>query len=430
MQRGWKYFLFAIFVLIFIVVYLQDSGFSTRSREYIKDFLKTHGSGQQTASAIDSSYDETELESSLEQPGFDPLNIPTSHPLAPNPQSPAPVEDASGYQPDKTFFELDLVDYPLPKIDASKLRRVPAHNYKGPGHPTVATFYLSRDSSIYDPYFLSTQEVIYRLLWKPETKSSSHPVVVFVAPYVPDEIRSWFEAVGALVREVDTIAFHPAESSDGGLLAHRFRDVFTKLQMWSQTEFSRIAFLDGDAYPLENVDALLDDKSLVPDQTCHPELLQEEDVPYKDQICSYIFTGARDLTFGDMVNAGVMVLAPNMPMYNLLMRERHNTSNYDPGYPEQAFLSYVFRKDGPFPAGTISSAYNGDPKVKDDGGDLFILHAKLWVLMQGSQHWTDHLFMRTWNELVAFYDGEDFKVMRKMDEVKGEEAARIGRRSG
>ncbi|CAK4020626.1 Hypothetical predicted protein [Lecanosticta acicola] len=429
-QRGWRYLIVALLVLLVIAVYLQDSVFSTKSAEYVKDFLKTHASPDQTASAIDSSFDETELA----QPSFDlPIDPPNEPPASSiDGTTPPAVEENTGYMPDKLFFELELDGFALPSFDTSKLRTLPPHNYKGQGHPTFAAFFLSRNSSLHDPYFLSTHQVIYRLLWKSDTKSATHPVVVFVAPFVPDEIRASFQAAGALVREVETIPFHPETAPDGNLLAHRFRDVFTKLQMWSQTDFSRIAFLDSDAYPLVNIDALLDDQTLIPDQTCRAHLLQEEDVPHTDELCPYVFTGARDLGFSDMVNAGVMVLSPNTAMYTLLMRERQNTSNYDPGYPEQAFLSHIFRPDGPFPAGQISSAWNGDPKVKVDGGELYILHAKLWVIGmgghgggesqgEGKAAWLDGMFSNTWEELRGFYEGEAFLKLREMDGVLVEE---------
>lgn len=421
-QRAWKFLIVAVFVLLVTAVYLQDSTFSTRSKEYFKDFLKTHGASEQSASDVDASFDEPGL-----NPSFDvPTNPPSELSGVDTDGTTPPVfEDDSGYAHDKTFFELDLQDYPLPSFDASKLRETPPHNYKGPGHSTYALLFTSRNSSIHDPYFLSTHEVIYRLLWKPKTRSKSHPVVIFVAPHITQEIRGSFEAVGAIVREVELLPFHP-HTSDGHVLSHRFRDVFTKIRMWSETDFSKIAFIDSDAYPLVNVDALLDDKALVPDQICNPSLLSPEDVAHVDELCGYIFTGARDLGFHSMINAGVMVFTPNHAMYDVLLREMKNTSNFDPGYPEQAFLSYVFREHGPFPAGEISAAWNGDPKYQDEHGDLRILHAKLWILMGLSDHWADGLFMTTWKELLAFYEGEEFARLREMDQVVSEESMRGG----
>lgn len=105
----------------------------------------------------------------------------------------APLQNSkeeSWWFEDKWPFQADVLDdYDLPTFNREELRNYPPHNYKGPGQPTFATFYASRNATDRDPYFVATQQVIYRLLWDPKTKSKNHPVTVFVPKFISEEQR-------------------------------------------------------------------------------------------------------------------------------------------------------------------------------------------------------------------------------------------------
>lgn len=111
---------------------------------------------------------------------------------------------------DKWFFQ-DDVQFPAPKIDVRNLQRFAPHNYQGPGHETFATYLATRNGSIHDPYFCAAQQLIFRLLWEPKIKSRKYPITVFVAPFVDETQREILAAAGALVREIDLVAWHPAD---------------------------------------------------------------------------------------------------------------------------------------------------------------------------------------------------------------------------
>lgn len=86
---------------------------------------------------------------------------------------------------DKWPFEADVLDdYDLPTFDIPNLRNKAPHNYKGPGNPTFATFYASHNATDRNPYFIATQQVIYRHLWDPKTRSRKYPVTVFVPDFI------------------------------------------------------------------------------------------------------------------------------------------------------------------------------------------------------------------------------------------------------
>ncbi|RAL58968.1 hypothetical protein DID88_009259 [Monilinia fructigena] len=82
--------------------------------------------------------------------------------------------------------------------------------------------------------------------------------------------------------------------------------------MWSQTDFDRILFLDADAFPLENIDAMFDVAAPKP---CNA-LRQEADDFFPDGSPSchgeeFLFAGVPQNSDGPLeVNVGAMVFTP------------------------------------------------------------------------------------------------------------------------
>lgn len=306
------------------------------------------------------------------------------------------------------WFQLDLVEYSLPRFDVAKLQSYAPRHYKGPGHETFATLYASRDSSMLDPYFLATQQIIYRLLWDPRSRSNEHPVTVFVAPFITAEQRRYFTAAGAIVREVDLVPFEPVESAN---VAARLMDMFSKLEMWNQTEFSRIAYLDSDAFPVVNIDEIFD---LAPTQMCKEKLLPREDRAHAKEICPYVFTGYMEND--ESTNAGVLVFQPNRAMHARLLRDCQDKTKFDNGLAEQAFLNTAFHRDGPFPPSkALDQRWNISPDAHDRGEEISILHAKLWATWFEEDNWAVNLFNHTWKDMLHLYESPDFELQRAYD---------------
>lgn len=310
----------------------------------------------------------------------------------------------SEFNEEKYAFQQDL-KLENPKFDAHDLRRYKPHNYKGPGHETFATYFSTRDSSMHDPYFLAAQQLAYRLLWDPRSKSAKHPLTVFVAPFISDEQRDLLSAAGALVKELDLVPWHPAVATYA-----RWRDLFSKLNMWEQTDFSKITFLDLDTFPVENIDAIFDNAKT---QQCLPELLPEEDKPKEKEICEYTFTGTEVPGYKE-INVGVMVFNPNKAMHTRLMREYVHTEKYDSKMAEQAFLSFTYRTDGPFPASFVDRTWNGFFPQHDEEGKLKIIHEKLWA-QNDHLPWANKMFPDTWADMRKLYESEEFVDLRKAD---------------
>ncbi|QIW96733.1 hypothetical protein AMS68_002251 [Peltaster fructicola] len=304
-------------------------------------------------------------------------------------------------------WQLDMPWYPLPRFQSVAIVSAP-HNWRGPGHETFATFYASRDASMSDPYFLAAQQMIYRVLWDPKSKSKKYPITIFVAPFVPAEQRAYFAAAGALVRELPLRPFVPNQAGAAG----RLRDMFSKLEMWRQTEFSKITYLDSDAFPLVNVDTLFD---LAKEQTCREQYLPAEDKANVSSICKYTMAGYMDY---NGVNAGVLVFNPNVPMYERLVRESQDQSKFDNGFMEQALLqlAYSTEHDAPFPPTSLDHAYNGGVDTKDRGDPLYIVHHKLWATdLNPKDSWWYNVFNETWTEMLDFYKSSEFHSLRLKD---------------
>lgn len=320
----------------------------------------------------------------------------------------------SGFNEVKFEFQEDLLLYTQPTFNVAKLKQYRPHNDHGPGQFAFATYLSTRDNNVQDPYFLSAMQLVYRILWDPKSKSPSHPIVVFVAPFIPQEQRDLLQAAGAIVRELDLVPWDPpkVDAADGGdaFPFARWRDLFSKLNIWGQLDFSRIAFLDLDAFPVKPLDGLFDE-SVVPRQRCEAGLLPLEDKLHEQEICRYVFAGHG---LFDGVNVGVMVLEPNHYMHQRLLRESQDTTKFDNKMAEQAFLNYAFAKDGPFPPNFIGREWNGFYPKAEEESVLRVVHEKLWIFGENTD-WTKDIFRNGWFELLTLYQSSEFELMRAGD---------------
>ncbi|KAJ0119069.1 meiotically up-regulated protein [Diaporthe amygdali] len=319
---------------------------------------------------------------------------------------------SSAFNEVKFEFQEDLTRFVQPVFDIAKLKQYRAHNDRGPGQFAFATYLSTRDNSVADPYFLSAMQLVYRILWDPKSRSASHPVVVFVAPFIPQQQRDLLQAAGAIVRELELVPWDPPKDESGGQLFPfaRWRDLFSKLNIWAQLDFARVAFLDLDAFPVRDLD-LIFDESVSPRQRCRAELLPPEDRIHEAEICDYVFAGHG---LADGVNVGVIVLEPNRYMHQRLLRECQDTTKFDNKMAEQAFLNYAFGRGGPFPPYELGREWNGFYPTEEEQGLLRIVHEKLWIFGDNTA-WTKDIFSNGWFELLTLYQSPEFEAMRALD---------------
>ncbi|PIA91378.1 hypothetical protein CB0940_09107 [Cercospora beticola] len=307
-------------------------------------------------------------------------------------------------------FQQNL-DLETPKMDILKLRRYKPHNYKGEGHPTYATHITTPGGSLNDPYFLAALQLIFRVLWDIRSGSAQYPFTAFVAPHITEEQRSVLAAAGAIVRELDSIEWHPDKNTQG-----RWQYNFARLNLWRQTDFSKILYLDADAFPVQNLDDLLGAAT----RSCRRELLPLEDQASGDEICPYTFMAAQQNLLANPtatieLNTGVMLIQPNLAMHRRLTRELTANKNWDTAMADKAFLSEMFKASGPFPVVQLAREYNGFFPGPLDEGKLKVVHEKLWVELQESAPWTKGMFREKHAEMKVFYESPAFQEVRLRD---------------
>lgn len=331
--------------------------------------------------------------------------------------NPASTEDQdSAFNEVKFAFQDDLTDYRMPRLDVDKLKQYKPHNDHGTGQFAYATYLSTRNNSVHDPYFLSAQQLVYRLLWDPKSRSDFHPVVVFVAPFIPKEQRDLLLAQGAIVRELELVPWDPPPNEDGSIFPFaRWKDLFSKLNIWGQTDFSRVVFLDLDAFPVQNLDSIFTEQ-VSPRQKCKSELLPPEDKSHEAEICDYVWAGHASL--GTEINVGVVVLEPNKYMHARLLRESQDTTKFDNKMAEQAFLNYAFGAEGPFPPTFLAREWNGYYPKENEKDLLRVVHEKLWIFGDNTE-WTKDIFRNGWQELLALYESNQFELLRMQDGVVG-----------
>jgi inositol 3-alpha-galactosyltransferase len=302
---------------------------------------------------------------------------------------------------------------PVPRRDFASLSNYPAHNINEPSKFAYATFYCTRQPDMRGPYFESTQSIIWRLLWS--DYRSKYPVIVFVCPFIPNENRRIFRGQGAIVKEVELL---DDIIPDEVIATKRWIDVLSKLNVWKEVEWKRIVFLDGDAFPINNIDDIFE---LVPEQQCKKEALSPQDRAVVDNsvrgedMCNYVYAGVQQYAY---INAGMLVLKPNLDMHAKLINAARSTQDYDVRDLEQGVLKSenAFADSGPFPVSRLPPVWNAVPeyyiKHRDEGleatdGRIRIVHAKMWNRLWGE--WNNltalnDMWELDWMKMCKFYD--------------------------
>lgn len=161
-----KFYLFAGITALFILFYLRSpSTISSRLADGSGSTTPIKGGPGMTLYAPA----HVEPASDLISGDANPLDLSSGPETALIPSAPA-VDDDKFWDAGKLYFQEDMPFYSNPKFSSAKLRRHTPHNYKGPGHPTFATYLSTRNGSMHDPYFLAAQQVAYRLLWDPRSR--------------------------------------------------------------------------------------------------------------------------------------------------------------------------------------------------------------------------------------------------------------------
>ncbi|KAL1599762.1 hypothetical protein SLS60_007566 [Paraconiothyrium brasiliense] len=316
----------------------------------------------------------------------------------------------AGFQAEFSFqqdLELDLPVEALKQFSNNK-----PHNYDphGPKANVYATFMATRNPSIKDPYYMAIHSLIYRLLWSPKSRSEKYAFVVYVGNFVTSEQRQLLAGAGAIVRELEMLEWNPQVEG----IQNRWKDLFAKLNMWKETEFSKIFSLDADAFPVENIDAVFD---VATEQNCIESKLSPDDYLLDGtSFCEpYVFAGIPQDPFNPVsksINGGALVFSPSTRMHERFLHNYLKFEKYDVKLVEQAFLNWQFEPNGAFPAQLLERQWNAAFPTEDDEGKVKVVHEKIW---SEDRAWMKKEWQDEWVAMTQFYMSEAFQNARFLD---------------
>ena len=167
---------------------------------------------------------------------------------------------------------------------------------------------LSKDAYVtllYDGFLLGVRVLGQSL----RDTGTNKDLVVVCTETVSENDRAILRSDGWIIRSVKTVESPYEGSSSPG---DYFKGSYTKLFIWSMTEYERLVYLDADVMVLANIDHLFD--------------------------CGTFCAAFRH---SDLFNTGVLVIEPSTRIYKDMLEKVQKFSSYDLG--DQGFLNVYFK---------------------------------------------------------------------------------------
>ena len=147
-----------------------------------------------------------------------------------------------------------------------------------------------------------------------------HPEVDIAILYIEDQVKpssvALLERIGCKLHRVGRIL--PVAEP----IFDRFKDQYTKFEIWNFIEYDRIVYIDADCLVVGDISALLDLPSSIP----------------------FAAIGdAWENEFKDHFNAGVMSLKPSKDTFHALIEHMNKTDQFDVEQAEQGVLNLYFQ---------------------------------------------------------------------------------------
>ena len=203
-----------------------------------------------------------------------------------------------------------LSDMPPPPVQMAQLGRT-TH---GPRNTT-----LNFKTGVFTQFY--TDDYFEGILTLAHSVRKIHPNVDFNIMYFEGRVSQMyldaFQALGYRMRAVERLA--PAIKPE----YFRYKDQFTKLRIWTYTEYERIVYIDSDCVVIGDLGTMFN-------------LPLDIHMAAVGDIWNY--PNGFDKTF----NAGVLAITPSMKTFQLLLDTVDKTDRYNTRMAEQALLNYVF----------------------------------------------------------------------------------------
>ena len=172
-------------------------------------------------------------------------------------------------------------------------------------------------------------------------QKSKHPLFAFLTPDVSIQLEDKLKGQQILTRRIPKI---PPPNLN--VQQKRFLHVWSKLELWNQTDIKKIVFLDADTIVLKNIDNLFNVPlqngiAMAPACVCNPEKKPNYPPEWKANICSFSSLKKPNIPFYG--NSGVICLEPRANVYKDMMKEMGPYKNLSAPFPEQDFLNTYFK---------------------------------------------------------------------------------------
>ena len=187
----------------------------------------------------------------------------------------------------------------------------------------------------------------------------NHDFIVLVTDDVSEESKDKLKQNDLKIVDADKI-FYNGKNKDKILDRYGKVDqswkMFTKINIWKQTEYSKLIYLDADTLVLKNIDELFEIDEL-----------------------GAVLGGSIMLNYSG-IEAGVLVTEPNMNTYDNII-DALESDSYDIKMSDQSFLNDYFSKHGII--NHIPETFNRMWKKNKNPGGSSIFH------FNGSKPWID-----------------------------------------
>ena len=172
----------------------------------------------------------------------------------------------------------------------------------------------------------------------------------------------------------------------------RFRQQFTKLVLWTWTEFERIVYLDADTLVTRDISGLF---------TCLPADANEDPAS-----CDFAATlDYADGAFRKGFNMGVFALKPSLKTFTAYLELSQKDTSYDLIMAEQGMLNKVHES---VPWHRLNLIHNANLAIymqdrdlwERNAGEICVIHytmAKPFNLVEGNEH------ERTWSPVAQWF---------------------------
>ena len=277
-----------------------------------------------------------------------------------------------------------------------------------------ATFLSTRlaNDSESDPYFTATRAFAYQLLHQPDIQTRQNtPLLVLVPPHVSETKRRILREDGATVIPVDLLV---PSSCTAHPMEERWIDQFTKLRLFSLTEFARILCMDSDMLITRSLNDIWDEEAVK-----FPRNTKDNfpDADTSNLPAEYVIAGVVDnerphrkrpiqITPHSILNAGFLVFKPEMDLFDYYISLLEQPKPvFDESFMEMGLLNYAHRDDGPMPWAPLPLGQysNNWPQVVDVEMGSATLHDKFWV--SGNKDWIGRELVEMWWRVQGCMEG-------------------------